>query len=226
MTPHQLPSVSAVIPAFNSEMTLRLAVASAVSQDLKPRETLVVDDGSNDGTLELVQRLSEVDPTVRLVRRDQNGGPAAARRTGVHAATADLIAFLDADDIWLPGKLSRQVALFEDSGVDVVHGGKVNLDQELNPVRLFEARVDQNEFEDFLCWRNLPCAGSTLVARRESMTDDLFRDDLPAIEDWAMIVQLALRHRVAALPDPVALYRVHPSSRSQSRCGTSRPCAY
>jgi glycosyltransferase involved in cell wall biosynthesis len=212
----QRPSVSVVIPAFAAEDTIRLTIASAVSQDPKPPEVIVVDDCSPDGTAAVVRELTELDSSVRLVHRDENGGPAAARRTGIHAASGELIALLDADDIWLPGKLSRQVSALEDPRLDAVQGGGVNVDEELNPLRHLAARVDQNQFEDFLCWRNLPRISSTLVARREVMTDDLFWDDLPAIEDWAMVLALSSRHRIGAIPDPLVLCRVRSTSRSHS----------
>jgi glycosyltransferase involved in cell wall biosynthesis len=210
------PLVSAVIPAFNAEATLELAVASAVAQEPKPKEVLVVDDSSTDRTADVARELAELDPSIRLVPRSENGGPAAARRTGVHAASGDLIALLDADDVWLPGKLSLQLQLLRASDVDAVQAGKVSVDEELDPLRFTAARADQNEFEDFLRWRNLPGISSTLLARREAMSDALFCDDLPAIEDWAMALQLSRHHRIAAVPDPLALCRVHPTSRSHS----------
>lgn len=216
MTETPLPSVSVVIPAYNAETTLAQAVASAVSQDHKPAEVLVVDDCSQDGTAALAGELAGLDPSIRLVPREENGGPAAARRTGVHAASGDLIALLDADDIWVPGKVSRQVSLLEERQVDAVHGGKVNMDENLKPLRHLAAKTDQNEFADFLCWKNLPCISSTLVARRDAMTDELFWDDVPAIEDWAMALELSLRHRLVSIPDPLVLYRVRPTSRSNS----------
>jgi glycosyltransferase involved in cell wall biosynthesis len=213
----RVPSVSAVIPAYNAVETLLLAVASAVSQDLKPREVIVVDDGSSDGTSDLVQRLAEVDPAVRLLRQRENSGPAAARRAGVEASSGELVAFLDADDAWLPGKLSSQAArLTQLPGVAGIHGGAVFVDEDLRPLRYYAAEEKRNTFADFLCWKNMPCVTGTLLARREVLTDDLFFDDLAAIEDWAMMVKLASEHRVAALHDALVLYRVRSGSRSQS----------
>jgi glycosyltransferase involved in cell wall biosynthesis len=97
------PLVSVVIPAFNAERFLGETIESVLAQDYEPIEIVVVDDGSTDGTSEVAGSYG-----VRCLRT-QNGGQAAARNAGVAAARGELVAFVDADDLWEPGKLSRQV---------------------------------------------------------------------------------------------------------------------
>jgi glycosyltransferase involved in cell wall biosynthesis len=97
--------VSVVIPAFNAARYLGAALGSVLAQTSPPDEIVVVDDGSRDETAEVAQSF----PGVRLVARD-HGGIAAARNTGVAATCGRWIAFLDADDLWLPNKLERQLA--------------------------------------------------------------------------------------------------------------------
>ena len=101
------PLVSVVVAAYNCEQYIRAALDSALAQDHPRVELIVVDDGSSDGTPAIVAGYP-----VRSIRQ-QNGGQGAAKNTGVEAATGDLIAFLDHDDIWFPSKLSRQVAALE-----------------------------------------------------------------------------------------------------------------
>jgi glycosyltransferase involved in cell wall biosynthesis len=103
MQQHQ---VSVVIPAHNAARFLRETLVSAAEQTLAPYEIIVVDDGSTDGTAAVVL---DFGPPARLVRQAQRG-VSAARNTGITAAEGDLIAFLDADDLWEPTKLERQVA--------------------------------------------------------------------------------------------------------------------
>jgi glycosyltransferase involved in cell wall biosynthesis len=108
--------VSVVIPAYNCEAFVAEAIDSALSQDHAPAEVIVVDDGSTDGTRTVVRRFGSA---VRLLEQ-ANGGPARARNAGVRHASGDAIAFLDADDVWLPGKLRLQVqALSAHPDVDV-----------------------------------------------------------------------------------------------------------
>lgn len=99
-------SVSVIIPVYNGIRYIDEAVQSALDQDHPEKEVVVVDDGSTDGTLD---RLRAYGSSIRLIAQ-KNAGPPGARNNGLRAATGDYVAFLDADDIWLQGKLSRQVA--------------------------------------------------------------------------------------------------------------------
>ena len=102
------PFISVIVPVFNGEHFLAPALDSILAQRYEPLELIVVDDGSTDATPDVVGRYRE---QLRYVRQE-NAGPAAARNTGITAARGELLAFLDSDDIWLPGKLERQVARF------------------------------------------------------------------------------------------------------------------
>ena len=103
------PGVSVVIPAYNSAPTLVRALDSVAAQTRAALETIVVDDASSDGTEAVAQNYRKV--AVKLVKLEKNVGAAGARNCGVRHASADLIAFLDADDEWLPTKLEKQVDL-------------------------------------------------------------------------------------------------------------------
>lgn len=104
MSNHAPLSISVIIPVYNGAAFLAEALASVLAQQRQPLEIIVVDDGSTDNTASIVQQFGAA---VRYIQR-ANGGPAAARNTGIRAATGLLLAFLDADDRWTPDKLSRQ----------------------------------------------------------------------------------------------------------------------
>jgi glycosyltransferase involved in cell wall biosynthesis len=101
-------AVSVVIPAFRAEPFIAEALDSVLAQDHEPVEVVVVDDGSPDRSAEIAESVG-----VRCIRREENGGQAAARNTGAAATTGALVSFLDADDLWKPGKLSAEVAQLE-----------------------------------------------------------------------------------------------------------------
>ena len=110
--------VSAIIPLFNGRRFIRQAIESILAQELRPREIIVVDDGSTDGGN---SQCSDY-PEVRLICQP-NRGEAAARNRGIRESTQPLIAFLDQDDLWLPQKLAFQVQKLEvDPSVDMVFG--------------------------------------------------------------------------------------------------------
>jgi glycosyltransferase involved in cell wall biosynthesis len=99
------PAVSVVLPAFNAARSLEAAIGSVRMQEWTPLEIIVVDDGSVDDTLDVLKQLAASD--LKTIQQP-NQGPAAARNTGIQAARGEWIAFQDADDLWLPGKLSAQ----------------------------------------------------------------------------------------------------------------------
>ena len=119
--------VSIMMPCFNAERTLPMALASLKAQTHERWEAVVVDDGSSDGTWDLLQ--ASGDPRLRLERFDRNRGRGAARQRCLEMARGSLLSFLDADDWLFPGKLAQQVALMEQNpGLAVVSGGCVITD--------------------------------------------------------------------------------------------------
>jgi glycosyltransferase involved in cell wall biosynthesis len=106
--------ISVVIPAYNRAATIARCIESALVQDFPSFEVVVADDGSSDATREIVAGFA--DPRVRLVARESNGGAAAARNSGVAAARGRYVAFLDSDDVFLPGKLATQHAALRTAG--------------------------------------------------------------------------------------------------------------
>lgn len=109
------PLVSAIIPTYNRAHIVCEAVESALAQTYPHIEVIVVDDGSKDDTL---ARLAQYGDRIRVVTQP-NKGPAAARNLGIRVSCGELIAFLDSDDIWLPEKTERQVALLQRAGVSI-----------------------------------------------------------------------------------------------------------
>ncbi len=107
------PQVSVVIPTWNRAALVREAVASVVAQSARDWELIVVDDGSDDDTVEQLGRVA--DPRLRVIGEKRCGNVARLRNLGVAAGTAPLIAFLDSDDLWLPPKLDRQLEAFRAS---------------------------------------------------------------------------------------------------------------
>jgi len=104
-----MPSVSCIIPVFNGERYLSEALDSVYAQTLQPAKIIIVDDGSTDGTVDLIAALpNEIEKI-----RQENKGPAAARNAGLRRAETEFVAFLDADDLWHKEKSQRQLARFE-----------------------------------------------------------------------------------------------------------------
>lgn len=104
-------TISVVIPAFNAAWCIQRAINSVLEQDHKPAEVIVVDDGSKDNTSLVLAGFNE---EIHIVKKE-NGGLSSARNAGIREATGSHVAFLDADDWWLPGKLSAQAKLMQEN---------------------------------------------------------------------------------------------------------------
>ena len=148
--------VSCIVPVFNGERFLREALDSIVEQTHRPLEVVVVDDGSTDNTPQIAASYRDV----RLVRQ-ANAGPAAARNRGLRETRGQLVAFLDADDLWRPEKLERQVGRFirrAELGLCFTHGRNFWAPE----LREEEARLREHRIA-----RPMPIwLPSTLLARR------------------------------------------------------------
>ena len=115
--------ISIIMPAWNAAQTIGESIASVLAQDDEDWELLIVDDGSDDATASIASAAASSDSRIRLLSHQTSCGPAAARNTAIESARGRYIAFLDADDLWLPGKLSCQRTVMEASGATVVAGG-------------------------------------------------------------------------------------------------------
>jgi glycosyltransferase involved in cell wall biosynthesis len=205
-------SVSVVIPCYNAESFVGEAIESALSQSRPPAEVVVVDDGSEDGSVRVSRSFGE---RVRVLST-AHGGVAAARNAGLLAAREHLVAWLDADDIWEAGKLAEQVPGFADPAVGLVYGqmrrfGKGGLGEAwpVNPPQgdIFERLYLQRCF--------IPC--STVVARRQALVDaGGFDSAVEPAEDLDAWLRLAARWSVVAVPRVLCRYRVHTSQISRN----------
>lgn len=213
MASNALP-VTAVIPAYRAEDTIERAVRSALAQDRAPAEVIVVDDASDDGTGARAEALR-----VRVVRHDRNQGEGAARNTGLREASTDWVAFLDADDEWLPGHLAT---LWDARDGHVLVGtaalGRGEL-PEHHRVRGHagpRARVLRGP-ADVALPENRLTASSVLVRRDAALAAGGFRPDLPRATDLDLWLRMLEVGTGVAVPRVTALYHQHAAQVSADR---------
>jgi glycosyltransferase involved in cell wall biosynthesis len=202
-------TVSAIIPTYNHAGFLPGALESVFAQTCCPLEVIVVDDGSTDETAEV---LRVYEGRIRVLRQ-ANRGVAAARNAGAAMALGELLAFLDADDAWLPSKLERQAARFDvESGIGLVHCGVEEVDGRGRQLR---TRLDGMEgwvSREMLLFRRgvILGGGSAAVIRRTTFLDvGGFDEDLSTSADWDLYYRVARRYPVGFVPEMLVRYRVH-----------------
>jgi glycosyltransferase involved in cell wall biosynthesis len=213
--PRPPPLVSCIVPVFNGALYLRDALDSALRQTYAALEVIAVDDGSTDGTPDILRAYGA---RVRVIRQE-NAGPATARNAGIRAARGEFVSFLDADDVLDADKLSRQIARF---------AARPELDISVTHVRNFwipELREEEARFREHRMARAVPgYLASTMVARRgvfavvgEFDASRRFADST----DWFL---RAAQHGtvVEALPDVLYFRRIHHGNRSRRWSAASR----
>lgn len=220
-------TISVILPTYNRSGCLVAAMTSVLTQSHEDLELIVVDDASTEDIEGVVRSVD--DHRISYVRRTRNGGAAAARNTGLGHAKGDYIAFQDSDDLWLPGKLQRQLALFSSnpSTVGVVTGAKIvyGRDHKWNygPGRVAYAPIPEGRLrlgEDQL--------GRLLTENRISLQNALFRKNcIPdaewfdvcarANEDWDFAIRLAQHTSIYEDIEPVVLGFISADSISTNR---------
>ena len=196
--------VSVVIPTYNRADFVREAIASVLRQDYPAIELIVVDDGSRDGTAAVVRGF---EPAVRYVWQE-NRGVSAARNRGVAASTGDLIAFLDSDDLWLPRKVSAQVAYFEaNAEAQACHTDEIWIRR---GVRVNERRIHHKQGGwQFLASLPRCLISPSAIMMRRTLWDRLdgFDESLPACEDYDLWLRLTAVVPVGFLPERLVIKR-------------------
>lgn len=194
------PSISVIIPAYNVSNYLRSAIGSVLAQTWPASEIIVVDDGSTDNTATVAAGFVGV----RLIRKIHSG-IATTRNLGIQAATGNYLAFLDADDLWLPEKLEKQLALLRSNTKTKAVFGKVR--QFISP------ELAQNERSRYQC-NPEPMAGThagcLLIERETFQRIGAFTESLPAGEfiEW-MIRARQQQLDFSMLEEVVMLRRIH-----------------
>ena len=193
------PLISVIIPVYNCEKYVAEAIESILAQTYPALEVIVVDDGSTDGTGEIVKSF----PQVKYLFQD-NAGTAAARNRGIRAAKGEYIAFLDADDLWLPEKLAQQISAY-------------NVDPDLELVtglvkQFFSPEMDANRKSKInLLTGPIPGYATIAILVKRDLFDKvgLFHegDIVETISWFAKVMEYQLKIKV--LPDLVVMRRIH-----------------
>jgi glycosyltransferase involved in cell wall biosynthesis len=214
-----MPRVTVIIPTYNRRDLVREAIASVTAQSYTDCEVIVVDDGSDDGTAEVVQQFARI----RYIYQP-NHGVSAARNAGVALAQGELLAFLDSDDLWQPRKLECQVALFDqDPGIQICQTDEMWI---RDGVRVNPHNKHRKTGGDIFARSLELCLVSpSAVMMRRALFEELggFDETLPACEDYDLWLRITTRLPVHFIEMPLVVKRGgHPDQLSRRFWGMDR----
>lgn len=203
-----MEKVSVIIPNYNYGRFLRQSIESVFDQTLTAHEIIVVDDGSVDDSVEV---LNSFGSSIRVVVQ-KNAGVAAARNKGVEIATGDFFAFLDADDYWYPQKLEKQIQKFSsDTEIGFVHCGSTYVDQKGARIKDYVVGEEGWLADELLKFKPVVIA-NTLVIKRKYFSKiggfDTKRELHPS-EDWDLCYRLSRICKLGFVREPLLYYRQH-----------------
>lgn len=208
-----MPLISVIIPVYNGEKTIKTTIESVLNQTFTDLELIVVNDGSQDSTLAV---LDEIKDSRLKVFSFANSGVSASRNRGLAQAKGEFISFLDADDLWTPDKLEAQLrALQENPQAAVAYSWSDWVDESGQFLRAGgHITVNGNAYEKLLL-RDFVESGSNPLIRRQALEEvgDFDQSVTPA-EDWDMWLRLAAHYEFVAVPSAQILYRISPNSAS------------
>lgn len=206
------PIVSVIIPTYNSGQYLCEAIDSVFEQTYHNFEILVIDDGSEDNTPELVGLYGD---RVQYMRQE-NAGPSRARNRGILASKGSYTAFLDADDIWLPRKLEKQIELLRKApDAALIYSGFTKFDIESDEeVSVLPENISPKNMFDRLLADTIICL-STVVIRTLILKEiGGFEESLKTAEDTHLYLRIARNHKLAAIPEILVRRRKHKNNLS------------
>ena len=198
-----MAAVSVIIPTFNRSHKIARAVASVLYQTFSDYEILVVDDGSGDATSEA---LTPFLPHIKRITHSKNLGVSAARNTGIRESHSPLVAFLDSDDYWLPGKLAAQVSFFSEHPEAVACQTEerwIRRGVRVNPMKK-HLKPSGEIFEPSL---KLCVVSPSAVLLKRSLLEEVgvFNEGFPVCEDYDLWLRISWKYPIWLIPEPLVI---------------------
>jgi glycosyltransferase involved in cell wall biosynthesis len=211
-----MPKVDVIIPAYNAARYLPTAIESVIAQTFEDWRIVLVDDGSTDNTAEVVAPyLEQLGSKFKYIQQ-LNSGVSAARNTAIRSSSAELLAMLDADDVWAPCRLSESLKCFENRPqVGLSYGFNTCIDLEGKVIATYDRRQKNAEgrIAPYIYMRKVDFVCCSVTFRRKCVDEvGLFDETLQVTEDRDLWLRIALRYEVALVPKVIAHYRTSPNS--------------
>jgi len=215
------PKVTVVIPVYNREKYVGIAVDSILSQTFPYVELLVIDDGSIDRSIDVV--LSYSDPRIRLARNNTNLGVATTRNKGIQLARGEYLAFLDSDDWAHPGRLAKQTAFLDNHPDYAAVGSWIEWMSEAgHPSGRIKRKPTSPE--EIAAWRLFQqgIENSASMARTDVLRAYRHREEFDVCEDFELWARIAANHKLATLPEVLVRRRMHAGQLTQEKAARTQ----
>ena len=213
-----MPLVSVCMQTWNSERFIGEAIESVLGQDFEDLELIIVDGASTDKTKEIIERYARQDLRIRAIFHERNLGSAKACNDGIESAKGEFIAQIDSDDVWLPDKLTKQLAILErDEDLVVWSEGEIIDDAGHSTGRTYSQRIENNVYysakKSGHLWPELLQSNfifhSSVIYKKGNLGNVRYDEALVALIDFKFLLELAGKYEFYYIAEPLAKYRIH-----------------
>lgn len=208
-----MPTISVIIPVYNGEKTIKETIESVLNQTFRDFELIIINDGSQDATLEIIQAIN--DERIQVFSY-QNSGVSASRNRALTKAKGEFISFIDADDLWTPNKLELQLKALQDNPqAAVAYSWSDWIDESGQFLRSGGHITVNGKAYEKLLLRDFIESGSNPLIRKQALDEvGCFEQSVTPAEDWDMWLRLAAIYEFVTVEVPQILYRISPNSAS------------
>jgi glycosyltransferase involved in cell wall biosynthesis len=221
------PLVSIIIPTYNAADYILVTLKSIFEQTYRNWEIIIIDDGSTDQTSEKIATFLSSNNIFYFFQENQ--GVAAARNYGISKAKGELIAFLDADDYWMPENLAEKIKMFyKFPETDWVFSDMYESDGNLENLQIAPQGTDKDLMNSLLLWENevIPGTSSNIILKKHCLDHLRFDVNTSTAADLDFTIRLAHLHKGTRIPLPLIIYRQMHSSMSRNIRTMERDCIY
>lgn len=210
-----MPLVSVIMPSYNHEKFISIAIGSVLNQTFTDFELIIIDDASKDRSKEIIKVYQERENRIHAIFHDENKGIAKTMNEGIEEAGGKFIASIASDDVWVKDKLKKQLKTLEKNEDLVVWSEGLIIDAQGNHIgELFTQKHGASEkkksghiFEELLKGNFI--FGSSRILKRENIGDIRYNERLRYLNDYQFAVDLARKYEYYFIPEPLAMYRLH-----------------
>ena len=214
------PIVSVIMPAYNAERYIEEAIRSVQAQTMEKWELVVVDDRSTDGTAGLIRNLADQDSRIRPIFSQINRGAAGSRNLALDMCQGQYVAFLDADDLWYPQKLEKQLEKARETGADIIYASYAMIDEQGKQCYTDFIVEETTDLKAMLNCNTIGC--STVMMKAKALSGQSFVSEFYH-EDYVMWLSLLKAGCTAVgVRDILVDYRVARGSRSFNKLKSAR----
>ena len=207
--------VSIVTASYNCEQFISETIQSVISQTYTNWELLIIDDNSSDNSVAIIKEFSQIDTRIQLFQLKINQGAAKARNVGIEKSTGEFIAFLDSDDVWLPQKLTLQIAFMKKNNFNFTHTSYFFMDESSRVLTKIYSVKKKLSYKNMLYTNSIGCLS---VVLNQSKMGKLFMPNMRKRQDYAHWLSILKSEPFAyGLEEPLAKYRIRKNSMSANK---------